>query len=476
MTFKDGDTQRNVQVPKGDVFHQFREDVKNDKLPTVSWLVAPERLSDHPESAWYGAWFVSEALHILTENPELWKKTIFILTYDENDGYFDHVPPFVRAQAGASGNGIYLQRCRCNARLHRAGAGRQAEAERAAQSPIGLGYRVPLVVASPWSRGGCVCSQVFDNTSVLQFLENFLTHKTGKPIKETNITSWRRTVAGDLTSVFQSASDQKEKTPTFLQRDPHVQQIYEAQFKPLPTGFKVLTKDEIEKISQDPQNSEWMSQQEPGVRRSSPLPYELYVDGSLSADRSRFTIHFKVGKDRFGERSAGSPFVAYARTGNDDMTVRHYAVAAGEAIEDSWAWPTSLEASTTWKFTARTASSANSSAPRMSRIWKSKSPTAAPATVIRLRAAPSKNCAANHDEHRACNIEIADLSYKNAGQKQSLAAGATAVLAIDTQKSFRWYDFSIKTDASEKFHRRCCGRVETGDWSMSDPAMGRVVS
>ena len=61
----------------------------------VSWLVAPENFSDHPSSAWFGAWYVSEVMDILTQNPEVWKKTIFILTYDENDGYFDHVPPFV---------------------------------------------------------------------------------------------------------------------------------------------------------------------------------------------------------------------------------------------------------------------------------------------------------------------------------------------------------------------------------------------
>ena len=41
-----------------------------------------------------------KTLNILTQNPEVWKKTIFILTYDENDGYFDHVPPFVAPDPG----------------------------------------------------------------------------------------------------------------------------------------------------------------------------------------------------------------------------------------------------------------------------------------------------------------------------------------------------------------------------------------
>jgi phospholipase C len=84
-----------MAIPKGDVLHQFRKDVGTGHLPAVSWLVAPENFSDHPSSAWFGAWYVAEALNILTRNPEVWKKTVFVLTYDENDGYFDHVPPFV---------------------------------------------------------------------------------------------------------------------------------------------------------------------------------------------------------------------------------------------------------------------------------------------------------------------------------------------------------------------------------------------
>ena len=73
-------TEREINIPKGDVLHQFREDVENGKLPTVSWLVAPENFSDHPSAAWYGAWYISEVMDILTKNPEVWKKTIFILS------------------------------------------------------------------------------------------------------------------------------------------------------------------------------------------------------------------------------------------------------------------------------------------------------------------------------------------------------------------------------------------------------------
>lgn len=188
LTYQDGDTDRQVQVPAGDVLHQFRQDVLKGELPTVSWLVAPERYSDHPGSAWYGAWYLAEALNILTQDPEVWKKTIFILTYDENDGYFDHIPPFVPPHPTQTNSGLVskgidteLEYVTMEQELAR------KPASEARESPIGLGYRVPMIIASTWSRGGYVCSQVFDHTSPLQFLETLLSHRIGREIKETNI-------------------------------------------------------------------------------------------------------------------------------------------------------------------------------------------------------------------------------------------------------------------------------------------------
>src|SRR6478735_461886 len=81
VAYQDGSVEREVQIPKGDILHEFRNDVQNGKLPAVSWIVAPERYSDHPSSAWYGSWYITEVMNILTENPAVWKKTIFVLTY-----------------------------------------------------------------------------------------------------------------------------------------------------------------------------------------------------------------------------------------------------------------------------------------------------------------------------------------------------------------------------------------------------------
>ncbi|MGE8381993.1 MAG: alkaline phosphatase family protein, partial [Sphingobacterium sp.] len=77
MHYQEGDNQRELQIPKGDVLYQFRKDVEAGKLPTVSWLAPPQLFSDHPDSPWFGAWYVSEIMDILTQNPEVWKKTIF---------------------------------------------------------------------------------------------------------------------------------------------------------------------------------------------------------------------------------------------------------------------------------------------------------------------------------------------------------------------------------------------------------------
>ena len=166
---------------------ELARDVASGQLPQVSWIVAPEAFSEHP--AWppaYGAQYTAEVLDALTGNPKVWSKTVLFINYDENDGYFDHVvpptPPISRDHGRSTvdaSDEIY-------------------DDPKLGPTPYGLGVRVPMVVVSPWTRGGWVCSEVFDHTSVLRFLEA----RFGAPMRETNITAWRRSVCGDLTSAF----------------------------------------------------------------------------------------------------------------------------------------------------------------------------------------------------------------------------------------------------------------------------------
>src|SRR5690606_24528337 len=148
LTYDDNGTERILKVPKSDILHQFRQDVDQGKLPTVSWLAAPQKFSDHPSAPWYGAWYVSEVLDILTKNPEVWKKTVFILTYDENDGYFDHIPPFVAPDPkdnNAFSKG--LDTSEEYATKEQEMAKEDMDPEDVRESPVGLGFRVPMVVA-----------------------------------------------------------------------------------------------------------------------------------------------------------------------------------------------------------------------------------------------------------------------------------------------------------------------------------------
>ncbi|PSL47787.1 phospholipase C [Chitinophaga niastensis] len=478
LTYNDGDTKRTVQVPKGDILHQFRTDVNTGKLPTVSWLVAPGEFSDHPGSPWYGAWYVSEVLDILTKQTEVWKKTIFILCYDENDGYFDHVPPFVAPHKPGTGlvsEGIdtsveYVTKEHEQAKKH-------VTPEEVREGPIGLGYRVPLVIASPWSRGGYVNSQVFDHTSIVQFIEQFLQHKTGKAIKETNISEWRRTVCGDLTSVFRPFNGEKIAVP-FPERNEFIESVYNAKFKKLPDGFKPLTAEEIAKINADPAHAAWMPQQEKGVRVSNALPYELYAGGKLSADKKSFGISFTAANNVFGKKAMGAPFNVYApgkylqeaTQTMEPLRAWSYAVKAGDELRDSWP----LQAFENDHYHLRVygpngfyrefAGDVNDPQVEIKCAYQGGKKLTGHVQLELV----------NHSG-QSKDFVITDMGYKKGEMKKTVGANASAIVIIDLSKSHGWYDFSVKVAGSRSFEQRYAGRVETGKESVSDPVMGRAV-
>ncbi|WP_436487132.1 phosphocholine-specific phospholipase C [Chitinophaga sp. ARDCPP14] len=481
LTYKDGDTERTVQVPKGDILHQFRTDVNEGKLPTISWLVAPGEFSDHPGSPWYGAWYVSEVLDILTRQEEVWKKTIFILCYDENDGYFDHVPPFTaphkpgtgKVSAGIDTGIEYVTRAEEEAKKY-------LSADEIRESPIGLGYRVPLVIASPWSRGGYVNSQVCDHTSILQLMEHFLEHKTGKPVKETNISAWRRTVCSDLTSVFRPFNGEKISVP-FPERNEFIETIYNAKFKKLPDEFKLLTAEEIAKINANPATAEWMPQQEKGTRVANALPYELYVGGKLGADKQSFEISFEAASKVFGDRAAGAPFNVYApgkylqETTQTMEPVRtwSYAVKAGDQLKDTWPLSSFEDAHYHLRVYGPNG------------FYREFTGDAGDPQVeiqcsYQRTLTNSKKLTGNVELKlvnrgtQPATFTISDLGYNKGVLKKTVAARTTATLVIDLAKSHGWYDFSVKTTGSDGFAQRYAGRVETGKESVSDPVMGRV--
>lgn len=467
LKYQEDGEKREMYLPKGDILHQFREDVKKGQLPTVSWLVGPQRFSDHPSSPWYGAWYVSEVLDILTQNPEVWKKTVFILTYDENDGYFDHLPPFTPPNpedpaTGICSNGIDTTVDYVTQKQVDALKGKPKDPEVA--SPIGLGFRVPFVVASPWSRGGKVNSQVFDSTSTLMFLEKFLAKKTGKQIKEDNISDWRRTICGDMTSVFRPYNEEEIKLPDFLEQKPFVEKIYNAKFKEFPSGYRALSKEEIKKINDGNFELSLMPQQEKGIRSACSLPYELYVDGRLKS-KNEFEVQLRASNKSFGQEAAGAPFYIYNM---DNFKVRNYAVKAGDKLTDilpvDGAYHFKVYGPNGFFREYKGNSSEKNSLHLTCRYEHKRLNTKKQTGNIEIYFGEGQ------DAHK---IEITDNVYHQKTVRKKLGKHAE-VITLNLKNSHGWYDFTIRVNDNPQFIMRLAGHVETGEDSYTDPFMGRM--
>jgi phospholipase C len=476
LPFEDDGQAQTMQVPRGDIFYQFRKDVNEGKLPAVSWLSAPEKFSDHPTSPWYGAWYVSEVMDILTKNPEVWKKTIFILTYDENDGYFDHGASFVaadprRPETGGASAGIdtALEYTYVQDELAQGVATQDARS-----GPIGMGFRVPMIIASPWSRGGWVNSQLFDHTSTLMFLEHFVRSKHGKTVREENISSWRRAISGNLTSVFRPY-DEKEATLDFLNRNTFVVGIEKARNKEIPSNYRKLSPDQIEEINRDLLRSQFTTHQEPGIRPASALPYELYANGMLSADGASYELQMTAGNKIYGEHAAGAPFNVYLRNLHDpadkDLRVATYAVKPGDTLRQQF--PLTLFADSKYSIEVHGPNG----------FYRSfiGDPAAHPLSVHLAYEQQGSGLTGNVQVHllnagnAPVTATIADNSYNSGTVTKTVSAGQRASVVLDLKRSHGWYDFTVKQSNSEA-ESRFAGRVETGKPSFSDPLMGGAVT
>jgi phospholipase C len=261
-----------------DIVAALRRDVIEGSLPAVSWIIAPERASEHP--AWSpanGAHFIDGVLRALTADPEVWASTVLLINYDENDGYFDHVPPPV-PPVGTPGEFVRGE-------------------------PVGLGPRVPMLVVSPWSRGGAVCSETFDHSSVIRFLETWL------GVQEPNISAWRRAVCGDLTCAFDF------ETATF-------------SMPALPKTSAQAGAERCRQTPAQPPREGSMPVQETGARPRRPLPYRPVA--TIACEHDGLLVRLGNADDA----TASAHFAVYT---GDDAAPRQYDVAPGESIEATFA-------------------------------------------------------------------------------------------------------------------------------------------
>ncbi|MGV9794358.1 phospholipase C [Gordonia sp. NPDC003422] len=221
----------------------FAADVKANRLPKVSWVIPSAITCEHPAlPAALGAVGIVQLLDILTSNPAVWEKTAVIISYDENGGFFDHVTP-PTPPPGTPGEYVSVPD------IHK------VQASKGIRGPIGLGYRVPCFVISPYSRGGLVASETFDHTSQLRLIEK----RFGVDVP--NLTPWRRSVVGDMSSTFDFARRPNAARPRF--GDP----VPAAKNSLLVCGPNVAT-GTLGRGTPYPVPPNRMPRQQPGKRRS----------------------------------------------------------------------------------------------------------------------------------------------------------------------------------------------------------------
>ncbi|MGZ6016277.1 MAG: phosphocholine-specific phospholipase C [Phenylobacterium sp.] len=415
-TWSPGSTKENGKDSDGDhLIADFSKDVAADRLPQVSWIVTNYKLSEHPQATPSdGAYFVARMIAALASNPKVWAKTAFILNYDENDGFFDHVPPPIPPLGSAQGKSTV-----------------DLAHEDYHGEPVGLGPRVPLLVVSPWTKGGYVNSQLHDHTSVIRFLEA----RFG--VMEPQISPWRRAVTGDLTSMFDFKTP--NRTPASLPDASGLPKRAAAATKTLP-------------FPKVPDVAEAQPRQEPGQRPARPLPYAFKVSGHPTADGFALVI------DNIGQ--AGATFELRRPHGGEP---RFYAVEAGKRLEDAFplegdAYDLSLYGPNGFL-----------------RHFKGQSTSARPGAKAQFDAKSGRLLVTleNHGPSPV-SLEVTPAAYLNeAPRLRRLGPGETAMEAWDVKASHNWYDVVVTCAEAPSFQRRFAGHGEDGKASRSDPLLGR---
>jgi phospholipase C len=421
-------TGTNIST-SGTLFDVFKQDVQNGKLPQVSWIVAPEAYTEHPN--WptnYGAWYVSQMLDALTSNPDVWSKTAFFLMYDENDGFFDHMVPPTPPQSRAQG-------------LSTVDTTNEIFAGNAKYSPgpYGLGMRVPMIVMSPWSKGGWVNSEVFDHTSLIRFIEQRF-GRNNPDLVETNITKWRRAVAGDLTSAFnfKSPNESRVRLPSTAGYAPTDNETH-PDYVPAVPALQELPA------------------QEPGVRPARAVPYELNTFGKLDNGKDILTLQFT--------NSGKSAAVFQVRSGSGQQGPWTYTVGPRAQLSDSWDFAA----------TAQTEYELAVYGPNgFLRSFKGGLGADAASLEINASYHPSRCAIELTLQNRganACRLSVWD-AYSKRRTSIVLRAREQVTKSWSLDRSFGWYDLTVEVESDASFLQQLAGHLETGRDSVSDPALG----
>ncbi|MGE8320087.1 MAG: phosphocholine-specific phospholipase C [Comamonas sp.] len=437
-------------MPDGGFLGSFKQDILDGNLPQVSWIVAPATYSEHPgpSSPVQGAWYIQEALDALTAVPEVWSKTVLLVNFDENDGYFDHIPspaaPSINPDGTPAGKTTLPEAALASERFnHPKPPGTKSQPQPDGRV-YGPGVRVPMYVISPWSRGGWVNSQVFDHTSVLRFIEA----RFG--VAEPNISPFRRAVAGDLTSAFNFAQPNDEPLPTLAGRKDKAQaDLLRAQQQALPQVVPPANRD--------------FPPQDTGTRPSRALPYELNVDASVNASAGTVRLSFS------NTGAAAAVFHVYDRLHLDRLP-RRYMVESGKTLDDQWTAAADAGRYDLWVL------GPNGFHRHFIGDLKRQGAAGTPQPEIEVSYDPKHGrveLELRNDGAGECTLSVEAYAYFDEGPWSfKLKRGQRKKHHWKLGDSGNWYDFVVTSSADPSYVRRFAGRVETGAHSVSDPAMG----
>jgi phospholipase C len=407
----------------------FRRDIESGQLPQISWIVTAADLSEHPKAEpSKGEHVTAKLVEALIDNPEVFAKTVFILNYDEAGGFYDHMAPPVPPVGDYHGKStVPLDGETKDYR----GTG-EAGDER---HPIGLGIRTPTIVVSPWSRGGQVCSELFDHTSVLQFMEK----RFG--VREPNISPWRRSVCGDLTSVFDFSNAEGMS----------------GQKLPGTDDFRERVSRSAAGTANDIPARQSPTTQMSGQRTHRPAPYRIVADSRIDAE----------GRIVIAMINAGKAGVAMTVHDNRDRAEpRHYTIGAGARIDDIWEADGDMFDLTLHGpngFWRRFAGSTGTGGNRQVRLIDRPELDAVELQLENRSAAPLSFTIALDDAYPA---------YAAPRHEVIVAPGKTVTDLWRLSKSDNWYDLSVTTGSKDGALWRYAGKVENGRPGRTDPAIG----
>ncbi len=414
----------------------FRADVENGRLPQVSWIVTAEDLSEHPKAEpAKGEHVTAGLIAALVDNPEVFARTAFILNFDEAGGFYDHMPPPVPPVGDYRGHSTVPVDGETK---HWGKDAPKAQGDH----PIGLGIRVPAVIVSPWSRGGFVCSQLFDHTSILRLVEQ----RFG--VEEPNISHWRRSVCGDLTSAFDFGN------PDFR---PNMAEL------PSTADFKERIALSLAGTANEIPEQQQPAQQMDGRRPHRPLPYRFSVDGRLTRDGR---LHLEMA-------NIGPVGVTFTLHDNRDrLEPCHYTIGAGDRHAGT-PW-NDAHAGTEYDITLRGPNG-------YWRRYAGQSGTKAPAAEAQLAEQVAQQAIlielSNEGEEELAFLLSMDSAYAGEGpapRRIVVAPGKTASSRFTLEATQGWYDLSVSLEGDSAFLRRFAGKVDNGSAGLTDPGIGAM--